>query len=177
MGFNMIKLITILFGIFISTQAWASDFPENFKAEIEKYFSGYTSPKGTLDKDYVEYFKLKGKNLRPWSIVGDFNADKKDDWAGLISSSSKKLSLVALISNEKGFVPYVIKKDLDEDNNDIYITLDLYVKPEIETRFGEPGDPPKHKLTGAGIDLTYLEKSALAIYLKDNKWIDVWYAD
>lgn len=150
--------------------------PDHVQAYFDSAGLDYGLPQGQLEP-YLASFFDEDKQPEPWAIVGDFNGDGVEDWAGLVRPDSGRLELVAVVSKDRGYSHFVLAST-GPDNDNIYFGVTLEPPGVIEGFPFDDEDPnPSVTIDNPSVHLFYFEKSSVLYYFRDYKFHELWTSD
>ena len=136
----------------------------------------YEAPRGSVERFWVESYASEGfPGL--WSVIADFNGDKKRDFAGLLRKASGPLDLVVVYSTSSGLVHKVLRQDASMDIDSRLPGVILEPPGRVE---GHPSDDVPNgvaNLKYQGIHLIYFEKSSVLFYWENDQFKEMWTSD
>lgn len=140
----------------------------------------YTIPGGKLTSSIEVYLKEKGKDLQPWKVIGDFNGDNIEDYAGVLRNNIGILQLIIVYSISNSKYSHVVKReDCGKDNQSINIGI-YSEKPGIIYSFPFEElkkEDAKDTLLYTGVTIVHFEASSATYYWKNGEIKTIWTSD
>jgi hypothetical protein len=168
--------LTISNNELFASETKAPNFVDSY---IEKYLTNYHFPKGELNTFIRESLAKEGESTKPWSIIADFNGDKREDWAGLLADKDNNIDVVLIYSSNGKYKHSLLQEGVGEDNN--AINVGVYIEnPGIVKGFPFDDVPEKDliaNLVFPGIHIVFYETSSVLYYFSGDQIRELWTSD